>query len=148
MKTLIVPFVFVALATSVSAQKPTRTLEINTKTLYDSCNAYVTWKAAKPSDLPQTAKEASAVGYCKGFFQAFALATGGSVTEPDETGHVQVLKYKDGLMLDEFIGTFVDAVKKNPNSVNGDGMDFLLVTIITHHLATFESKPGVYVKNK
>ena len=42
----------------------------------------------------------------------------------------------------------MDAVGKNPNSVNGDGMDFLLLTIITHHLATFESKPVVYVKKK
>lgn len=145
MRTLIVLFV-VTFATSAFAQKPPRTLEINTKLLYDSCNTYATWKAGKPSGLPQTAQEASAVGYCKGFFQAFALATGGSVTEPDETGHVKVLKYKDGLLLDEFIGTFVDAVRKNPNSANGDGMDFLLLTIVTHHLASFESKPGVYVK--
>lgn len=147
MKALIVLFVF-TFATSAPAQKPPRTLAINTKVLYDSCGTYVTWKAGKPSDLPQTAQEASAIGYCKGFFQAFVLATGGSVTEPDETGHVQVLKYKDGLMLDEFIGTFVDAVRKNPNSVNGDGMDFLLLTVVTHHLASFESKPGVYVKKK
>ena len=145
MRTLIVLFV-VAFATSASAQKPPRTLEINTKILYDSCSTYVTWKAGKPSGFPQTAQEATAVGYCKGFFQAFALATGGSVTEPDETGHVQVLTYKDGLLLDEFIRTFVDAVRKNPNSVNGDGMDFLLLMIVTHHLASFESKPEVYVK--
>lgn len=147
MKTLIALFV-AAFATSASAQKPPRTLEISTKLLYDSCSTYITWKAAKPSGLPQTGQEASAVGYCKGFFQAFLLATAGSVTEPDETGHVQVLKYKDGLMLDEFIGTFVDAVRRNPSSVNGDGMDFLLLMIVTHHLGSFESKPGIYVRKK
>jgi hypothetical protein len=147
MKTLIAVLV-VAFVSYSSAQKTPPALEVHTKALYDSCSVYVRWKATKPSNLPQTAQDATAVGYCKGFFQAFALATGGSVTEPDETGHVQVLKYKESLTLDDFIGAFVDAVGKNPNSLNGDGMDFLLLTIITHHLATFESKPGVYVKKK
>ncbi|MFZ3342620.1 MAG: hypothetical protein WA213_17180 [Terriglobales bacterium] len=147
MKTLIA-FLVVACVTSASAQKTPPAIKIHTKILYDSCSTYVKWKAAKLSNLPQTTQDATAVGYCKGFFQAFALATGGSVTEPDETGHVQVLKYNESLTLDDFIGAFVDAVGKNPNSVNGDGMDFLLLTIITHHLATFESKPVVYVKKK
>lgn len=148
MKSLVVLFPLLAFATSAFSQKTPRTVEINTKLLYESCTTYQTWKARDPSALPQTAQEASAIGYCKGFFQAFALATGGAVTIPDESGHVQVLKYKDGLMLDELIGTFIDAARKNPNSLKQDGMDFLLLTILLRHLATFEPGAEVYVKKK
>lgn len=133
----------IASATSAFAQKPARPVQVNTRLLYDSCKSYVKWKEAKPSDLPQLPQEASAVGYCKGFFQAFALATGGTVTKTDEIGRVQVLKYKDNCTLDELIGTFVDAVNKNSNSVSGDMMRFLLLTIVERHLATYETKPEV-----
>ena len=51
-------------------------------------------------------------------------------------------------MLDELIGTFIDAARKNPNSLKQDGMDFLLLTILLRHLATFEPGAEVYVKKK
>jgi len=129
-----------------SAQQIDKTQNQESQLLSQSCKTYLRLKDAKVGSSTLDASDSAEVGFCRGFFGGFASAASGSLTEPDENGHVKELKFTADATIDQLIRVFVIAVDVKPELLKQDAGAIIVDVVMSSGLATFESRPGVYVK--
>ena len=111
-----------------------------------SCAEYPRLEDGKIDASGRSAEDGAAASVCRGFFRAYKSASAEMITEPDQSGRIQVSKIADRTTCDQAMRAYIIAMRGKPELLQQNAGVVILAALKASGLATTQDKQETFYR--